>query len=66
MADEVSTRTGTRIVNLLNEKIEKLHRKHPEHLRPKIIKAIHTLWATEEAVEKAEQDNIWMAKATET
>ena len=61
---EVSTRTGTRIINALNKKIDELQRKHPEYLRPKIIKAIYTLWATDEAIEKAAQEGIWLIKAT--
>ena len=61
---EVSTRTGARIVDLLDERVDGLRRKYPEHLRPKVIRVIYTLWATEEAVERAGQEGIWIVKAT--
>jgi hypothetical protein len=57
---EVSTRTGVRIVNSLNEKILELTEKYPEYLRPRLLKTIYTLWATDEAIEKAREENIWM------
>jgi len=44
---EISTRTGVRIVNSLNEKIRELREKYPEYLRPRILKTIYTLWATD-------------------
>lgn len=49
---EVSTRRGVRIVDLLNEKVDKLRSRYPDHVRPKIVKVIYTLWATHEVVEK--------------
>lgn len=62
---EVSTRTGTRIVDLLDEKVNEVKIKRPEYLKPRIIKVIYTLWVTDEAMEKASQRGIWLVKATE-
>ena len=62
---EVSTRAGVRVVSSLDKKVDELQRRYPEYLRPKVIKVIYVLWATEEAIEEAKRRNIWLIKSTE-
>ncbi|MEB3859786.1 MAG: hypothetical protein LRS43_01090, partial [Desulfurococcales archaeon] len=61
---EVSTRAGIKVVNTLERKIGDVKAKYPDRLKPKIIKVIYTMWATDDAVESALQKGIWLVKAS--
>jgi hypothetical protein len=61
---EATTRAGTRIVVELDEKAKELLEKHPGLTRPKMIKALYTMWITEEAIEEAKKRGIWILKTT--
>ena len=64
MVGEVSTRLGAKLIDELGEKLETLKSKHPSLLKPKIIKVLYTMVATDEALEKAKKEGIWVLKAT--
>ncbi|MEM0053774.1 MAG: hypothetical protein QXL89_06285 [Nitrososphaeria archaeon] len=57
---EVTTRLGTKLVNELEEKIQQIKKSKPELLKPKMIKLIYTIMATQEAIEKAKEYGIWV------
>ncbi|MCX8171686.1 MAG: hypothetical protein N3E47_06975, partial [Candidatus Bathyarchaeota archaeon] len=62
---EASVRASSRIIDEINQKIERLRELYPEKLRPKIIKVIYTSLALPDLIEKAEKKDIWVLKATE-
>jgi len=64
MVGEVSTRLGAKLIDELGEKLETLKSKHPSLLKSKIIKVLYTMVATDEALEKAKKEGIWVLKAT--
>ncbi|MEM3368723.1 MAG: hypothetical protein QXP88_01340 [Thermoproteota archaeon] len=57
---EVTTRLGTKLVNELEEKIQQIKKSKPELIKPKMIKLIYTIMATQEAIEKAKEYGIWV------
>ncbi|MCE4613839.1 MAG: hypothetical protein F7C07_08455 [Desulfurococcales archaeon] len=59
---EASTRAGARIIEAIDRRIEDLKRKHPELLRPKLIKVVYTMWATEDTIEEASGRDVWLVK----
>ncbi|MEM3437324.1 MAG: hypothetical protein QXP55_02155 [Nitrososphaerales archaeon] len=61
---EVTTRAGIRIVVKMDEKAKELMNKHPELIRPKMIKILYTMWITEEAIEEAKKRGVWVLKTT--
>jgi hypothetical protein len=60
---EVSTRLGVRLIDELDKKLETLSSKHPDKIRPKVVKVFYTLWATDEAVEKALKSKVWLLRS---
>ena len=60
---EASTRAGARIIEAIDRRIEDFKRRHPELLRPKLVKVVYTMWATEDAIEEASRKNVWLVKA---
>ncbi|MEM3451979.1 MAG: hypothetical protein QW830_06215, partial [Nitrososphaerales archaeon] len=55
---------GIRIVVKMDEKAKELMNKHPELIRPKMIKILYTMWITEEAIEEAKKRGVWVLKTT--
>ncbi|OYT51113.1 MAG: hypothetical protein B6U73_02610 [Desulfurococcales archaeon ex4484_204] len=60
---EVSTRAGVSVVRRLDELVNSLLKAYPTYLRPRVIKALYTLWVTPKAVEEARERGIWLVKA---
>ena len=52
---EASTRAGARTVRSVDDKLDELRRRYPEHLRGRVLKVVYTMWATEDAVEEAKR-----------
>jgi len=61
---ETAVRLGKRKVMELEEKVEVLKDKYPKLLRPKIIKVLYTMRATDEAISRAKSEEIWVLTAT--
>jgi len=57
---EATVRAGIRLVEELDAKAGLLAERHPELLRPRVIKAIYTILATPEAIEEANRRGIWI------
>ena len=57
---EATVRAGIRLVEELDAKASMLAERHPELLRPRVIKAIYTIMATPEAIEEADRKGIWV------
>jgi len=57
---EATVRAGIRLVEELDAKASMLAERHPELLRPRVIKAIYTILATPEAIEEANRKGIWV------
>ncbi|MEM2530414.1 MAG: hypothetical protein QXL32_04755, partial [Candidatus Bathyarchaeia archaeon] len=57
---EAAVRAGAGLVEELDAKAELLARRHPELLRPNLIKAIYTIIATPEAIEEANRRGVWV------
>jgi len=57
---EATVRLGKRLIEELEEKIKFLKEIKPELLKPKIIKVIHTDYATPEAIDLAKKYGIWI------
>jgi hypothetical protein len=57
---EATVRAGIRLVEELDAKAGLLAERHPELLRPRVIKAIYTIMATPEAIEEANRKGIWV------
>ena len=62
---EASTRAGARTVRSVDDKLDELRRRYPEHLRGRVLKVVYTMWATEDAVEEAKRRGVWLLKALE-
>ena len=62
---EASTRAGVRIVRSVDEKLAELRRRYPNYLRGRVLKAVYTMWATEDAIEEARRRKVWLVKALE-
>ncbi|RLI28605.1 hypothetical protein DRO58_01790, partial [Candidatus Bathyarchaeota archaeon] len=56
---------GARTVRSVDDKLDELRRRYPEHLRGRVLKVVYTMWATEDAVEEAERRGVWLLKALE-
>lgn len=61
---EATVRLGIDGVRRLIRKFDKLSKKFPNYLRPKVILTIYTSLATKEAIKEAEKRKIWILKAT--
>jgi len=61
---ETAVRLGQRKVRELKEKIEVLKDKYPRLLRPKIIKVLYTMRATDEAIMRAKSEGMWLLTAS--
>ena len=61
---ETAVRLGKRKVMELGEKVKVLKDKYPKLLRPKIIKVLYTMRATDEAISRARSEEIWVLTAT--
>ena len=57
---EATVRAGIRLVEELDAKAGLLAERHPELLRPRVIKAIYTILATPEAIEEADRRGVWI------
>ena len=57
---EATVRAGRGLVEELDAKAELLARRHPELLRPRLMKAIYTIIATPDAIEEAERRGVWI------
>ena len=62
---EATVRAGTKLVDELIEKIEKLKTNYPNLLRKKVILVIYTSLPMIELIEKSKEKGIWLLKATE-
>ncbi|HDJ25899.1 MAG TPA: hypothetical protein ENF34_01085 [Candidatus Bathyarchaeota archaeon] len=61
---ECSVRAGLSALEELKHKLERLKALRPDLLRDKIILLIYTSYATPELKERAEEEGIWVLKAT--
>jgi len=61
---ETAVRLGQRKVRELEEKVKVLSEKYSNLLRPKIIKVLYTMRATDEALARAKAEGIWVLTAT--
>ncbi len=59
---EAAVRLGTGLVEELLNKIDLLKSKRPDLLRPKLIKAIYTDYATPDSLEYAKEKGVWVLK----
>ncbi|MEM4539827.1 MAG: hypothetical protein QXF02_06655, partial [Candidatus Korarchaeota archaeon] len=59
---EATVRLGVGLLDELLKKIGFVKSKKPELIKPKIIKVIYTDYATPEALEYAEENNVWVLK----
>ncbi len=57
---EATTRLGIKLVDELEEKARIIKELRPELVRPKLIKVIYTIVATESAIELARKYGIWI------
>jgi len=61
---EATVRLGLKEVEKLIRAIDRLNKEKPDLLRPKKILVLYTSLATEIALKKAEEEGIWVLKAT--
>ncbi|MGC8695879.1 MAG: hypothetical protein ACP5QE_07390 [Conexivisphaera sp.] len=59
---EATVRLGRGLVEELDGKVELLRRARPDLLRPRLVKVIYALAATQEALEEARRRGIWVLK----
>ncbi|MGC9178251.1 MAG: hypothetical protein ACP5G6_07580 [Conexivisphaera sp.] len=59
---EATVRLGRGLVEELDGKVELLRRARPDLLRPRLVKVIYALAATQEALEEARNRGIWVLK----
>ncbi|MCX8169445.1 MAG: hypothetical protein N3E39_04520, partial [Candidatus Methanomethylicia archaeon] len=61
---EASVRASLSLIHEINKNIEKLKNIQPSKIRSKIIKVIYTSLAMPDLIERAEEEGIWVLKAT--
>lgn len=52
------------MVEELDRKAEELAERHPELIRPKVVKTLYAMWIAEEALEEAKERRMWVLRAT--
>ena len=62
---EATVRASPRLVEELERKVEALRSKHPDKLRPKVIKVIYASLPLPELAEEARRRDVWLLKATQ-
>ena len=59
---DATVRLGVKLLDELEEKIDHIRGRRPDLLRPRLIKAIYTDYATPSALEGAKDKGIWVLK----
>jgi len=59
---EVAVRLGPGLVEELLEKVEALRRRRPDLLRKKVLKVIYASVAIPQALQLAQENNVWVLK----
>ncbi len=57
---ECTVRLGSSLIQDLLRKLDLLRRRNPELLRPRVVLAIYTMVATEDAVRECEKNGVWL------
>ncbi|MCX8205420.1 MAG: hypothetical protein N3H31_07220 [Candidatus Nezhaarchaeota archaeon] len=61
---EASVRASSKIIDEVDQKVERLGRLYPDRLRPRVVKVVYTSLALPDLVERAEREGVWVLKAT--